>query len=215
MYALHMAPIIGITADIIKNKHCAGEAYSRAIHIAGGMPVILPPEVGCIDAYVDRCDGFVFTGGDDPIMEAYGIQTHPKATKVHEHRQEFELALLTKLQECPEVPIFGICLGMQFMGLQAGATLIQHLDGDVLSIHQKGEHNIVGDLGDGVVHTHHHQALSDSGSLDVIARSEDGVIEAVADKSKPWYIGVQWHPERTEHAILGQALFNDFVAAAT
>ena len=215
MYAFSMAPIIGITADIIENKHCVGVGYSEAIQKAGGIPVVLPPILGCEVRYIEMCDGFVFTGGDDPIMEAFGEPTHPKATKVHELRQAFELSLLTKLQKLPDVPVFGICLGMQFLGLQAGARLIQHLDDEMLSRHQSGEHEIASELGNGVVHTHHHQALADAGSLDVIARSEDGLIEGIADKQKPWYIGVQWHPERTEHTLLGQALFNDFVAAAT
>jgi len=215
MYAPWMAPIIGITADIIENKHCIGVRYSEVIQKAGGMPFVLPPILGCEDAYIDYCDGFVFSGGDDPIMEAFGLQTHSKATKVHEQRQAFELSLLAKLQDVPEIPVFGHCLGMQFLGLQAGATLIQHLDDEMLSKHKTGEHAIISELGNGVVHTHHHQALADAGSLEVIARSEDGLIEGIADKQKPWYIGVQWHPERTENSILGQGLFNDFVAAAT
>ncbi|MEE2819473.1 MAG: gamma-glutamyl-gamma-aminobutyrate hydrolase family protein [Planctomycetota bacterium] len=215
MYAFCMAPIIGITADIIENKHCVGIAYSNAIQRAGGTPLVLPPVLGCEDAYIERCDGFVFSGGDDPIMEVFGEQTHPKATKVHEQRQAFELSLLAKLQLVPDAPVFGVCLGMQYLGLQAGATLIQHLDDEMLNRHKKGEHKITSEFGNGVVHTHHHQALADAGSLEVIARSEDGLIEGIADKQKPWYIGVQWHPERTEHSILGQAIFNDFVAAAT
>mgnify|MGYP001410302459 CR=1 FL=1 len=215
MYAPCMAPVIGITADIIENKHCVGIAYSNAIRRAGGTPLVLPPILGCEDTFIEHCDGFVFSGGDDPIMEAFGKKTHPKATKVDERRQAFELSLLAKLQLVPEIPVFGVCLGMQFLGLKAGATLIQHLDDEMLNRHKRGEHNIASELGHGVVHTHHHQALADAGSLDVIARSEDGLIEGVADKQKPWYIGVQWHPERTEHSILGQALFNDFVAAAT
>ena len=210
-----MAPIIGITADINEKKHRTGVAYSTAVQNAGGVPLILPPLLGCEDRYLELCDGFIFTGGDDPIMEAFGESTHPKAVKVHENRQLFELSLLSKLQSVPDVPVFGVCLGMQFLGLHAGATLIQHLDDELLPRHQTGEHGITSELGNGVVHTHHHQALADAGSLSVIARSDDGLIEGIADKQRPWYIGVQWHPERTEHSILGQALFNDFVAAAT
>jgi putative glutamine amidotransferase len=70
-------------------------------------------------------------------------------------------------------------------------------------------------IGSGKVHTHHHQALNHAGSLSIVATSDDGVIEAVQDYSKKWYVGVQWHPERTENSQLGQDLFNQLVNAVS
>ena len=66
--------------------------------------------------------------------------------------------------------------------------------------------------GEGSVASHHHQAVSDAGRLTVLARDGDGTVEAVADPSRPYYVGVQWHPERTAEARLGQAVFDEFIA---
>ncbi len=64
------------------------------------------------------------------------------------------------------------------------------------------------------VQSNHHQAVRDSGALLVLARSDDGVIEAVGDPNRPFYLGVQWHPERTGAPTLGQQLFDSLVAAS-
>ncbi len=209
-----MAPIIGITADLHKTRHRVGVAYANAVLSGGGIPIILPPLVGEVPHYVSICDGFVFSGGDDPIMEQWGVSTHPRATVVETQRQEFELSLLEKLQTMPELPVLGICLGMQWMGLLAGGTLDQDLSSPIAENHADKEHGITGAIGSGIVHSHHHQAMKTSGDLLVAARAEDGVIEAIQDDSRNWYVGVQWHPERTTDQGLGQGLFDQLVVAA-
>ena len=65
----------------------------------------------------------------------------------------------------------------------------------------------------GTVHSRHRQAISDPGSLEVLATSPDGLIEAVGDQRRPFYIGVQWHPERTQCAPLGSDLFKQLIAS--
>ena len=75
------------------------------------------------------------------------------------------------------------------------------------------EHEVDGLLGSGVVHSHHRQAITDPGRLEVTARADDGVIEAVQDPLHHHRHGVQWHPERTRNDQLGQALFTQLVAA--
>lgn len=209
-----MGPIIGVTADQHEKRHRVAIAYAKSVICAGGVPLILPPVVSQIDHFLTICDGFVFTGGDDPQMEHWGIATHECATPVAQERQEFETTLLTSLQERKSVPVFGVCLGMQWMGLIAGGTLEQDLPEPQALHHIDGVHQIIGELGEGLVHSHHHQALVDVGTLSVVATAEDGVIEAVRDHSRAWYVGVQWHPERTETSLLGQDLFNQFVHAA-
>ena len=64
------------------------------------------------------------------------------------------------------------------------------------------------------MHSHHHQAMSNAGSLEIIATADDGIIEAVRDSNRLWYVGVQWHPERTENVKLGQELFNQLIQAS-
>jgi putative glutamine amidotransferase len=206
-----MAPIIGITADQHENRYRVGSAYASAVMKAGGIPLILPPIVGMESNYVNICDGFVFTGGDDPIMEEWEIETHANTTPVAPERQSFELSLLKDLQQLPDVPVLGVCLGMQWMCLIANGSIEQDLKEPYASNHKSGEHPVSGLLGAGTVHSHHHQAMTTAGSLDVIASADDGVIEAVSDVNRLWYIGVQWHPERTEEMHLGQELFDQLV----
>ena len=206
-----MHPIIGITSDYHEKRHRVACVYTDAIRTAGGIPIILPSIQDLVPQFISICDGFVFTGGDDPIMEEWGIPTHQNASPVHQDRQSFELSLLRELQELPQVPVLGICLGMQWMGLLAGGSLHQDIEEPFASTHKKSSHTITGSLGDGIVHSHHHQVLTSAGSLEVIAVADDGVIEAVQDANRLWYKGVQWHPERTENPNLGQVLFNQMV----
>jgi putative glutamine amidotransferase len=192
---------------------------------------------------VRRCDGFVLTGGDDPRTEPFGEPTHPQACLIHPLRQEYETELLRALLIAGK-PVLGICLGMQMMALVAGGRINQHMPDSVSTARdhraedaqrtgRDAMHAIVPDLGapacpatrllsaatggSGPPHvaSRHHQAVSDPGSLRVIARAHDGVIEAVTDPSRPYYIGVQWHPERTEHPALGLDLFRALVQAAS
>jgi putative glutamine amidotransferase len=106
---------------------------------------------------------------------------------------------------------------MQFMGLEAGGDLNQHLPDDDKrgELHADGaKHAISGPLGDGTVHSRHHQAMRTSGTLDIVARAPDGVIEAVQDSQRDFYLGVQWHPERSGPGPLGLGVFRSLVAAA-
>ncbi len=210
-----MATIIGITADYHEKRYRVGIAYAEAVMEAGGIPIILPPMLKMESHYLTICDGFVFTGGDDPRMEEWGIESNSTTTPISEQRQVFELSLLRALQYKPEIPVLGVCLGMQWMCLLAGGTIEQDLCEPLASHHKKNKHAISGALGAGDVHSHHHQAMTSAGSLTVVATSDDGIIEAVQDVNRLWYIGVQWHPERTKDLQLGQGLFQQLVSAST
>ena len=234
-------PIIGITPDVSEPKpgsvraECS-LAYCRAVMEAGGMPIILPPIVAMIPAQLELCRGFVLTGGDDPRMEVFGAATHSAAKPMHSSRQEYEVALLRALEARSAAPVLGVCLGMQLMALCAGGKLNQHMPDDVatasdhaanarhsvratvvdgalvgiLSSGGKGNSPMAG----GTVVSHHRQAVSDPGRLRVAACAEDGVIEAIEDPSRRFYVGVQWHPERTPDDALGAAVFRALVQAA-
>jgi putative glutamine amidotransferase len=211
-------PLIGITADVGADKLTSGRSYAAMVAQAGGAPIILPPIISCIEQYLAATDAIIFSGGDDPITTHWGVPLHPQAKPVHPDRQEFELALLNALAQQPKKPVLGICLGMQLMGLHAGGRLDQHLADTLPTAHlhwDKRAHEVRGELGNGIVHSHHRQALTDAGRLRTIATSPDGVIEAVQCDDRPFYFGVQWHPERTEAHQLGLDLIRRLVEAAS
>ena len=216
-------PLIGITADLIladgRERITVAPAYARAVLRAGGVPVVLAPLPGTAEPLIARLDAVVFTGGDDPRTEPFGVPTDPRTTPLHPDRQAFETELLTQLGDHPRVPVLGVCLGMQMMALVAGGSLDQHLPATLSSHarHWDHDHAIApepgADLPRGTVHSRHKQAVADPGRCRVTARSDDGVIEAIDDPARLFYLGVQWHPERTDHAPLGQALFERLIAA--
>ena len=214
-----------------------------AIVRAGGEPVLLPPVASQAGAHAALCDAFVFTGGDDPRTEAFDprVPTHPRATVMDADRQAHETALLTLLRdEAPDKPVLGICLGMQLMALVAGGELNQCLEDDTethgdhaparedppLPLPRVGgdaRHAIVAEhalLASGEVNSWHRQAVRRPGAMRVIARAHDGVIEAIDDPARAFYLGVQWHPERFDDVGLEQSgpladgLFRALVEAA-
>jgi putative glutamine amidotransferase len=224
-----MPPLIGITTDIVdpgQGKPLKADCsmnYARCIVAAGGVPVLLPAIADQVPHHVRLCDAFVFSGGDDPRTEDFGVPTHPAAKPLHPERQRYELALLDALHKTrPGAPVLGVCLGMQLMALHAGGHLNQHL-ADTLptAADHRGRHSIRPSarrstlaLSEGSIWSNHHQAVDDPGSLAVLAKSHDGVIEAIAGPDRPFYFGVQWHPERTDDPALGQGLFVSLIAAA-
>jgi len=228
---LRMAfPLIGITCDNKDNADASGRyespvAYARAVAAAGGVPVLLPQQIELAEEFVDRCDGLLMTGGADPRMEAFGEPTHPLAKVMAERRQAFELALLAALERRRDRAVLGVCLGMQMMALTAGGRLNQHLPdtlGDKALAHQRDNlHPIALVVGDSVlgqasqvpVPSWHHQAVAVPGRLRLVATAPDGVIEAIDDPSRPFYLGVQWHPERGGDGPFSAGLIRCFVAA--
>ncbi len=221
--------LIGITTDLVEGtggrlKSDCGLAYAECVTRAGGVPVLLPAIPELAAAHAGVCDAFVLTGGDDPRTEAFGEPTHPAAKPVHDRRQAYEASLLSELsQRHPRKPVLGVCLGMQMMSLLAGGRLDQHLPDSLPTAgDHRGSHRIVPvsscssvlRLAAGEAHSSHHQAVTDPGSMTVLARSHDGVIEGVVDASRPFYLGVQWHPERTADHALGQSIFDQLLAAA-
>lgn len=200
----------------------ASLAYADAVERAGGTPIVLPPEPKLAVDQLALCDGLVLTGGDDPVLEPFGVTTDPRVTPVHERRQCHESTIIDHLRRHdPDRPVLGVCLGMQMMTLHAGGTLEQYMP-DACPTHAQHwdqDHPVscTGSLQDaeGIVHSRHKQAVADPGSLVVCASAPDGVIEAVEDRSRRMYLGVQWHPERTESEPLGIALFRRLVRSSS
>ncbi len=221
-------PLIGITTDVSEQpKGPRAElslAYARRVAEAGGLPVLLPPIAALAHDHARLCSAVVFSGGADVRMDSFGSKTHPQANPVHADRQAYELALLDALREAaPATPVLGICLGMQLMAMHAGGVLNQHMPETIATAdrHKNADHPIIPDaepcpliLVPGPVASNHHQAITDPGGLAVAARADDGVIEAVTDRLRPFYVGVQWHPERTANPELGVNLFTQLIRRA-
>ena len=209
-------PVIAITTHLEDGRLSLRETYVKSVLAAGGLPVLAAPVPGSASTLLSRVDGVILSGGDDPAMEAFGVPTHPAAKVIHPDRQAFELELLSCLEQRQEVPVLGICLGMQLMGLHSGGALDQHLP-DTLptaSDHWDGSsHRVEGPFGEGEVSSHHRQALVDPGRFEVVATAPDGVIEAISDPNHPHRIGVQWHPERTDEPAMGVLVFERFLDA--
>ncbi len=217
-------PLIAITPDLLdRNGHetirCTS-AYARAIWDAGGHGVVVTPSTGSIAEMVSRFDGFVLSGGDDPCTESFGVPTHPKTTRVHPIRQSFETALLVELRDRDaDKPVLGVCLGMQMMALVAGGALDQFMPESVSTHDEHWENThevspVTGvDFPEGSVRSKHHQSVNNPGSMRVIAHAPDHVVEAIDDPSRGYYVGVQWHPERTADHVMGQGIFDSFVRA--
>ena len=214
-------PLIGITADLAGDYARNRRTYIDMVAAAGGIPVLLPTIAALREEMLDRVDGVVITGGDDIDVSKFGIPLHPKAECMAAERQEAEFALLKALDARPDKAVLGICLGMQMMGVHRGNPLIQHL-GDVLPDADRHRNDAIHPveaergslLKSGAVRSWHHQAISEAKGFDIIARSDDGVIEGIVDPKRRFYIGVQWHPERTEATETGLGVVQTLVEHA-
>jgi putative glutamine amidotransferase len=221
-------PVIGLTTYAEETRFGVQDtfaavlplAYVHAVHSSGGRAVLITPDDPDVDI-LDRIDGIIFSGGSDVDPGLYGEAPHP-TTHVKPERDKAEIMLL-RAAIAADLPLLGICRGMQLMAVAYGGRLHQHLP-DVLghSGHRPvtgprfGEHpvNLVGGthcqkiLGDEVVvNSFHHQGVADPGRLVASGWCPgDDLIEAVEDPNLGFAIGVQWHPEDTSDFRLFEAL---------
>ena len=201
-------------------------AYVQQVAAAGGIPVLLPPLQSVAEA-VSRLDGLILTGGGDVAPGRYGESPHPRTTRVSEPRDAAELELLGAALDA-QLPVLGICRGMQLLNVARGGTLRQHLpegSGHAPEPGTYGSHpvrvapgtRLASVLGDGAgvnVPTAHHQAVETLGDgLVATAWAPDGIVEAVelGGAGSSFVVAVQWHPEVSTDRRLIEAL----VAAAS
>ena len=233
-----MRPVIGITPDVGETSARAGrpslplytlkQAYADAVLAAGGLPIVLPyseDETAPHEA-VALCDGLVLTGGAFDIPpEMYGARPGDRLGPLKRGRTAYEQRVLRAALDA-DIPILGICGGMQLLAVEAGGTLFQDICDEIpgaFDHEQKQDPRepghpvrimegtaleaIVGTR-DLQVNSTHHQSVNSAGRARVSAVSPDMVIEAI-ELPERFAIGVQWHPELLagrEHLLLYKAL---------
>ena len=192
--------------------------YARAVSNAGGLPLIIPHQHECMDAALRLADGILITGTLPGVLAQPG-------------RLAFEEQLVTSAL-AQSVPVLGICHGMQLLGQCLGGRLLEEMpdtgnvriDHNPRSVPDEAAHLITlaarSELNGGdteveiAVNSLHSHTLVGPGRFRVIARSPDGIIEAIAGESSAFCLGVQWHPEY-QLTHLDRELMARFVAACS
>lgn len=210
-----MKPIIGITnlIDYQRRSYWMVPGYMQLIQAAGGIPVILPftREKEEIETVLNHIDGLLLTGGQDIEPSRYGELQLDYCGETSDLRDDFE-TLLIKRALARDLPILGICRGIQMLNVVLGGSLYQdlsHQHPSLINHHMLPPYNRIAhrvtlsshlkdlyhkeEIG---VNSYHHQAIKDlAEDLTVMAVSEDNLIEAVSLDSQSFVWAVQWHPE--------------------
>jgi putative glutamine amidotransferase len=225
-------PVIGITTYVAPARWGAWAlpaalvplGYVSAVSAAGAQPVLVPPSEGSGEILA-IADGLIFCGGPDLDPSLYEQERAAETAHVAPERDTPELELMLAAV-ARDLPVLGICRGMQVLNIARGGTLIQHLpavvghDGHATAPGHFDTHPVtiapasrLGDvLGEhAVVHSGHHQGVADlGGGLVASAWAPDGVVEAIEMVERRFVIGVLWHPEQGQD----QRLFAALVEAA-
>jgi putative glutamine amidotransferase len=225
----HRRPVIGICSTLEKARWSVWELdaallpmnYVQAVQRAGGLAVLLPPDERIVEdpeEILSLIDGLILAGGADIDPSSYGQARDPHTVDTVPERDRFEISLARGAIE-RDMPLLGICRGMQLLNVACGGTLIQHLPdrfghGEhrrVVGTFDGADHEVVlaeGSLAAAAtgepVHTtksHHHQGVDSLGSglvVSGVSSFEDELAEAVELPGKSFVLGVQWHPEADE-----------------
>jgi putative glutamine amidotransferase len=238
-------PVIGLCTALERARwsvwdqqaYLLPRSYIAAIQLAGGMAVMLPPDEALErepDEALDLVDGLILAGGADIDPGAYGAQRHPEVKHTVPARDAFEIALAQCALE-RDLPLLGVCRGMQLINVATGGTLLQHLP----ESHGHHEHRRHPGTFDGadhdvrllegslaaraageVVHatkSHHHQGIDRLGEgVEITGWSIlDDLPEALEIPDRRFALGVQWHPEADTKSDLISALVQEAAAAGS
>ena len=222
-------PIIGLTANYEGIDATLRDRYYKQVVEAGGVPVIVPPvaDTSVIINTLSHLDGLILTGGGDHNPLWMGEQPSPRLHNINRERDLAEF-LLVRLAYNRQIPMLGICRGIQTLVIALGGKVEQDIqqtvkhsqDADrtepthsVQVVKDSTLYNIYG-TDTLLVNSFHHQAVSDAGKhFRVIAHSADGIVEAIESSEYKSILGVQWHPEWLEAE--GQKIFRWLVDKAS
>jgi putative glutamine amidotransferase len=233
-------PVIGICTALERARWgvweqpaaLLGMGYVEAVQRAGGMVLMLPPDERLVqepEEALDLIDGLMLAGGADIDPASYGEQAHPLTVATVPERDAFEIALVRAAIE-RDLPVLGICRGMQLINVARGGTLLQHLPEQlgheehrrVVGSFEGAEHDVT--LAEGslaasaagelvhVTRSHHHQGVDRVGEGLIVSglSAMEDLPEAIELPDRRFVLGVQWHPE----ADAGSSVVGALVRAA-
>ncbi len=202
------------------------EWYLDLFHAGGAEVVLLPP--GSRADSLDRFDGLAMAGGADINPDRYGQSPHDSVDPPRVSRDASEFELYKRAREL-NMPVFGICRGLQVMAISHGGSLIQNLpDEPETIIHRERPGEFVNHTAQFIsgsklgeiygteiveVNSSHHQAVRGAGDLVVTGRAADGTVESCEDPNRDFCLGVQWHPEHPDRREADLPLVQSFIAA--
>jgi putative glutamine amidotransferase len=229
-------PAIGITIPFTHASYGVWDqpsavlpaGYVTEVRRAGALALMAAPEPELVDdpdELLHRLDGLIVSGGVDVDPACYGAEPHPETKGCTPERDAFEIALIRRAAEL-DMPVLGICRGMQVLNVAFGGTLIQHLpdtfghedhrrvpgnfdeaDHDVRLVPDSLAATAAGEL----LHTtksHHHQGVDEVGDGLIVTGTSaiDDLVEALELPDRRFVLGVQWHPEADERSQIIGAL---------
>ncbi len=212
-------PVIGITGNYDDLTCKLGRGYYQSIVEAGGVPVVIPPvaDKHVIINTLEHIDALVLSGGGDINPLWSGEEPSPKLHGINQERDLPEL-LIARLAYNRQIPMLGICRGIQTLATAFGGRVAQDIS-DVATIKHSQDadrseptHSVMIEQASSLfdiyqsatlmVNSFHHQAVAETGDkFRVVAKSPDGIIEAMESSEFKSILGVQWHPECLEEGL--------------
>lgn len=228
-----MKPVIGIFPfyDEENDKLIINRSYMDSVLRSGGIPFAISlsdnPEI--IYETMKHLDGIIFTGGSDIDPSYYGESNSGKSIGILPFLDKCESITIRLCMEA-DIPVLGICRGMQALNVFCGGNLIQDIPSErgIAVIHNLEKPDVafhkikvekasplsdaIG-FGEHLINSYHHQAVKEPAEgFSVCSVSEDGIIESIYHKEKKFVLGVQWHPERdNETAVCNKKIIDYFI----
>lgn len=218
---MNIKPLIGISANYGDSNSKLAENYYKSVVAVGGVPVIIPvtDDLATIEAIVGRLDGILLSGGGDMHPRYYNEDPIPENGTPDELRDRYDVALIKSAVEY-QLPVLGICRGMQVINTVFGGSLyqdinVQYADKKPMCHSQNEERSVTTQTASVVtdsllysivncntlpINSIHHQAVKRiADGFRAVAFADDGICEAIESLYYP-ILGVQWHPEHLSGA---------------
>jgi putative glutamine amidotransferase len=216
-------PMIGVSMNFMQlgqyHQFHVRDKYIDAVYNSGAQPLPIPclADKSCLQDYLALVGAVIFIGGMDYPPHLFGQEIHPKTELTHERRVEADFLLLETAMEM-QLPVLGICAGMQLINIFFGGQLIQHIEqydnhyGEKYHQVRLSGHWLPQIYGkeEILVNSNHHQGVHPQHigeGLQVVAVAEDGMIEALEYEAPQMVLGIQWHPERITDPEVSKPIF--------